>query len=82
MIDRWHSGGAAERSGGVSRRDNGDLDGAAGARERKHREAARKKARDLALDLALDRGLEDTFPCSDPVAVTQPPASACDKHIP
>jgi hypothetical protein len=31
------------------------------------------------LDEALERGLEDTFPASDPVAVTQPPHSACDK---
>jgi hypothetical protein len=46
--------------------------------DRKHREAARKKA----LDDALDRGLEDTFPGSDPVAVTQPPPSAWDKDRP
>ena len=32
-----------------------------------------------ALDEALDLGLEDTFPASDPVAVTQPVGSACDK---
>jgi hypothetical protein len=32
-----------------------------------------------ALDEALDRGLEDTFPASDPVSVTQPAPSACDK---
>ena len=34
------------------------------------------------LDESLDRGLEDTFPGSDPVAVTQPPPSAYDKRKP
>ncbi len=34
------------------------------------------------LDENLDRGLEDTFPGSDPVAVTQPPPSAHDKRKP
>jgi len=32
------------------------------------------------LDDALERGLEDTFPASDPVSVIQPPPSAQDKH--
>ncbi len=31
------------------------------------------------LEDALERGLEETFPGSDPVSVTQPPASAHDK---
>lgn len=44
--------------------------------KRRHREAQRRKA----LDDALDRGLEDTFPGSDPVAIVQPPPSARDKH--
>jgi len=38
--------------------------------------------RKQAFDEALERGLEDTFPASDPVAVTQPPPSARDKHRP
>ena len=46
--------------------------------ERKERQAKRKKA----LDDALDRGLQDSFPGSDPVAVTQPPPSARDKNKP
>jgi hypothetical protein len=45
---------------------------------RKRIEAERKKT----LDEALDCGLEDTFPGSDPVAVTQPPPSARDKDKP
>ena len=33
------------------------------------------------LDDALDEGLEETFPGSDPVNVTQPPPSKADHHI-
>ena len=32
------------------------------------------------LDDALERGLEETFPASDPVSVVQPPPSARDKR--
>jgi len=46
--------------------------------DRKERQAKRKKA----MDDALDRGLQDSFPGSDPVAVTQPPPSARDKNKP
>jgi len=46
--------------------------------ERKERERKRKEA----LDDALDRGLQDSCPGSDPVAVTQPPPSKRDKHKP
>jgi hypothetical protein len=40
----------------------------------KSREADEKRR----LDEALERGLEDTFPASDPVTVTQPPPSKDD----
>jgi hypothetical protein len=33
------------------------------------------------LDQALEEGLEETFPGSDPVNVTQPPPSKQDHHI-
>jgi hypothetical protein len=33
------------------------------------------------LDDALDEGLEETFPGSDPVSVTQPAPSKADHHI-
>ncbi len=33
------------------------------------------------LDKALEEGLEETFPGSDPVNVTQPPPSKADHHI-
>jgi hypothetical protein len=46
--------------------------------KRREREAKRKQK----LDEQLDQGLEDTFPGSDPVAVTQPPHSARDKGRP
>ena len=32
------------------------------------------------LDDALERGLEETFPASDPVSVVQPPPSPWDKN--
>ena len=44
----------------------------------KHRRDAGAECK-KALDEALDLGLEETFPGSDPVAVTQPMGSACDK---
>jgi len=71
MIDRWHSGSAGFR------RDD-DFDDEIDERERRHRESERKKT----LDEALDAGLEDSFPGSDPVAVTQPPPSPWDKDRP
>jgi hypothetical protein len=40
-------------------------------------EAAEKRR----LDRALEEGLEETFPASDPVNVTQPPPSKADHHI-
>jgi hypothetical protein len=33
------------------------------------------------LDDALEEGLEETFPASDPVNVTQPPPSKGDHHV-
>ena len=55
--------------------------------ERSHKggraEAGERSGRDNAerrriLDRVLDDGLEDTFPASDPVSITQPSPSACD----
>lgn len=50
--------------------------------ERKERDKERERRCQKALDDALDRGLQDSFPGSDPVAVTQPPPSRRDKHKP
>jgi hypothetical protein len=33
------------------------------------------------LDEALEEGLEETFPASDPVNVTQPAPSKADRHV-
>jgi hypothetical protein len=38
------------------------------------------KRQDDKLDEALERGLEETFPASDPVSVVQPPPSSRDKN--
>jgi hypothetical protein len=50
-------------------------EGRAGKRDRDSR---RKKA----LDDSLERGLEESFPGSDPVAATQPAHSTHDRHKP
>jgi hypothetical protein len=39
------------------------------------------KAHKDKLDDALNKGLEESFPGSDPVNVTQPPPSKHDQHI-
>ena len=44
---------------------------------RKDAEGAEKRQ----LDRALEEGLEETFPGSDPVNVTQPPPSKADHHV-
>jgi len=52
-----------------------DFEDEAEIRRRREQEASHKKQ----LEDALDLGLEDTFPGSDPVSVTQPPPSPYDK---
>ena len=52
-----------------------DFEDEADIRRRREQEASHKKK----LDEALDVGLEDSFPGSDPVSVTQPPPSPYDK---
>ena len=52
-----------------------DFEDEADIRRRREQEASHKKQ----LEDALDLGLEDTFPGSDPVSVTQPPPSPYDK---
>lgn len=54
------------------------MDRRAKHRGRKQREDAER--RDEKLDDALERGLEETFPASDPVSVVQPPPSSHDKN--
>jgi len=40
-----------------------------------------KDAEKRSLEEALQQGLEETFPASDPVNVTQPPPSKGDLHV-
>jgi hypothetical protein len=40
-----------------------------------------KRTEKRRLDQALEEGLEETFPGSDPVNVTQPPPSKGDHHV-
>ena len=40
-----------------------------------------KSAEKRQLDKALEEGLEETFPCLDPVNVTQPPPTKGDLHV-
>jgi len=71
MMDAWKRY-RPERDDAGFDRDDGDRAG------RRDRESQRKKA----LDDRLERGLEESFPGSDPVAVTQPPHSPHDRHKP
>ncbi len=43
----------------------------------RHQETPEEKKK---LDDALEKGLEDTFPASDPINVTQPPHSKKDRE--
>ena len=52
-------------------------------RQSKHRsgkQRERSERQNEKLDDALERGLDETFPASDPVSVVQPPPSARDKR--
>jgi hypothetical protein len=48
-------------------------------KRRQEAEEERKAARRRSLEKSLDEGLEDSFPASDPINVTQPPPSVYDK---
>ena len=59
------------------------LDRAGDGKERNGKRQHEAKESDMErekLDDALEIGLEDTFPGSDPVSVTQPPHSVRDKY--
>jgi hypothetical protein len=58
--------------------DTGRSEQEAKRREKEERQAREAKHRAV-LDEALELGLEETFPGSDPVSVTQPPPSVYDK---
>ncbi len=47
----------------------------------RHKPADAENREKRQLDEALEEGLEETFPGSDPVNVTQPPPSKADHHV-
>jgi hypothetical protein len=47
----------------------------------KAHDKAAAEAEKRRLDEALEEGLEETFPGSDPVNVTQPAHSSADQHV-
>lgn len=68
-MERWQD---SDRSPQEKREENRDET----AERSPQIDAERRKS----LDEALDGGLEDTFPGSDPVSITQPAPSARDKR--
>jgi hypothetical protein len=70
MTDGWSRNGPLRASQAGSPRDVKRRSGRLSENERQKEK----------LDEALERGLEETFPGSDPVSVIQPPPSAQDKH--
>jgi hypothetical protein len=71
MMDEWNRNRSLQPDHTEFERD---------AKEKAAKRRERVDKRKEALDHALDRGLEDTFPGSDPVAITQPPHSSRDKR--
>jgi hypothetical protein len=71
MADEWTRYRALHPDRGGFERGETAGEGKRGERDTEHRRN---------LDEALERGLEDTFPGSDPVSVTQPPHSVRDKY--
>jgi hypothetical protein len=63
-MDEWNRNRSLQPDAADFERDEADRDG----KRRRDRDASHKEA----LDKALDLGLEDSFPASDPVSVTQP----------
>jgi len=68
-MDEWNKNRSLQPDAGSFERDGKGRDRARHDQERRER-----------LDDALEQGLEDSFPGSDPVSVTQPPSSPYDKN--
>jgi hypothetical protein len=71
MIDEWNRDRSAVPETRLERAREARAD-------KRDRESRRKKA----LDESLERGLEESFPASDPVAATQPAHSPHDRYKP
>jgi hypothetical protein len=50
------------------------------AERERQRKSDRDEERRRRLERSLEQGLEDTFPASDPINVTQPPPTVGDKR--
>ncbi|MBU6456899.1 MAG: hypothetical protein KGK16_07585 [Bradyrhizobium sp.] len=59
----------------------GSHSGAKGARAAETKAGEIRRAEKRRLDEALEEGLQETFPGSDPVSITQPPPSKGDHHL-
>jgi hypothetical protein len=70
-MDQWSRPRALRGESGSFGRNAKDRNG------KRREQAAVRRDR---LDDALDRGLEDTFPASDPVSIIQPSPSVYDEH--
>ncbi len=79
MDEATKKAAGAPDGGEASRRAKG---GEPPRKSQSDRRREAEEARRSRFDQALEQGLEDTFPASDPVAVTQPPHSPRDKHKP
>ena len=49
-------------------------------KRRQEAEEERKAAQRRKVERSLEEGLEDSFPASDPINVTQPPSSIYDRY--
>ncbi len=74
IMDEWDKNRSPQPDAGGFQHGGKDRDG-----KRRGQEGSQEERRER-LDDALERGLEDTFPGSDPVSVTQPPGSVYDKN--
>src|SRR5262249_55267829 len=74
----WPDGGgkrAACRENSMAGPEQSVVDDASGEKSKREAEEARKRR----LERSREQGLEDTFPASDPVSVTQPAPGRRDK---
>jgi hypothetical protein len=69
-MDQWNVNRSRPPDNAGFRSDSKD-------RDSKRRDEDKRRER---LDAALDRGLEDTFPGSDPVSIIQPSGSVYDRR--
>jgi hypothetical protein len=69
VMDEWNKNRSLQPDAGGFERDS------KGRSPKRDQEEQRER-----LDDALEQGLEDSFPGSDPVSVTQPPSSPYDKN--